>query len=552
KGSPFLNMLDDTYLKALPDTEIEKIILWADSDSTDFADQVILQSGGHPYLAQYLMYYAWESVQIGQRPSISEIAARFRDERVLVDLEQWKRDIGEVGLIVYNILAKANTWLTREQTRQQVNDIKIRERIKLALNTLGYHGFVVRDGPASKYLYRITGQLIKDWFDEDVFPFLSIPSPDADSTTNGKGSPPKVIHPTDGRESYPRIEDISFANNRTYPTAYCFAIDEEEFPFFSCIIDNTRQNSRERKVTIEVIIQEYGVPRCKTVNIAPGETKSIKLLPRLRNEVIKALTSKRPGQCKVSARDTYTGRTLSEDDYPIELLPFDTALMAFKDTEGKRVELIKYLAVFVTPYLKAVGELVRVAGGKCREREMPGYQGAEYFVNGQRVVNRDQARKISQAQAKAFFDTLKRDKGFLYTNSTMSFGRQPGQTMQRVRPPYITLVWNSGQANCLDGVVLFASLLENVDMEPFIVLVKGHAFVGWRIWKGIDEYDFLETTWISKTGFDEALEEGNAQYRAAIQNSDDKRDLFDHKGFMRLVDIVDWHKKGINSLPLEE
>ncbi len=91
-------------------------------------------------------------------------------------------------------------------------------------------------------------------------------------------------------------------------------------------------------------------------------------------------------------------------------------------------------------------------------------------------------------------------------------------------------------------------LLENVGMEPLIVIIAGHAFVGWRIWKGINEYDFLETTMIGSQSFQTALKAGNAQYESALHNGYDKRNLFHIDGFMRIVDVADCRKRGIHPL----
>jgi hypothetical protein len=88
-------------------------------------------------------------------------------------------------------------------------------------------------------------------------------------------------------------------------------------------------------------------------------------------------------------------------------------------------------------------------------------------------------------------------------------------------------------------------------MEPFIALTNGHAFVGWRIWARIDQYDFLETTMIPGGNFDKALEEGNRQYNVALafQQNNPPRTILDPAGFLYLIDIKDCRtRKKIKSL----
>jgi hypothetical protein len=60
------------------------------------------------------------------------------------------------------------------------------------------------------------------------------------------------------------------------------------------------------------------------------------------------------------------------------------------------------------------------------------------------------------------------------------------------------------QANCIDGTVLFASLLEGISMRPAIVLVPGHAFVAWETWTSSGEWRYLETTMIGTSTFEQA------------------------------------------------
>jgi hypothetical protein len=52
----------------------------------------------------------------------------------------------------------------------------------------------------------------------------------------------------------------------------------------------------------------------------------------------------------------------------------------------------------------------------------------------------------------------------------------------------------NSQANCVDGSVLFASVLRKIGIEPFLVLIPGHMFLGYISNEDPIEIDFLETT----------------------------------------------------------
>ena len=534
QGSPLLNVLRITYLEALDNKDIGEIIDRADNITQDIIDAVLEQCGGHPFLAQYIIHFVWESQHSQTAIAVPAIVGRFyRDRRG--DLEQWQADLGEVGLIVYHILAHADTWLTEPQVKRQVNDVHIIPKVGAALVNLCYHGLVRHNGTWSKY--RVAGLLFKNWFVENILPTLDAQPPpnDPSITATDRGTPPTV--------------DVHFMNNYIFPTAYCEAISKESFPFVTCTIDNTGQGCINTLVVIEVTIRDIGQPYRDTLPIASGQREQVVFLPRLSRNAIMSLTEISRPTCRVRVeRGT---ETLHDKDYDIELYAYDTALLAIWTPDGLLAEdLADYLAVFVTPHQPAVEQLVRLAVERHPRKAMPGYQGAEYIINGQRQVNLTEARNISQLQAKAFFETLKKEVRLRYTNALGNFGKQPHQTTQRVRLPMVSLANNSGlgQANCIDGAVLFASLLENLDMEPLIVIVPGHAFVGWRIWAGVNEYDFLETTMIATRSFQAALDKGNSLYQNAIQNGYSEHSLFHPEGFVRVVDIAACRQKKINPL----
>ena len=145
------------------------------------------------------------------------------------------------------------------------------------------------------------------------------------------------------------------------------------------------------------------------------------------------------------------------------------------------------------------------------------------------------------AQARAIFNAV-RNYGVSYVSSTVSCG-QAGFA-QRVRLPRESI--QSKSANCIDGAVLFASLFENIGLEPVIFLVPGHAFVGVKLSQASHQVLFIETTIVGKnicnsiltltSTFDEAVKEGNKKYTEAINNSPSS---------VRIIDIKSARGKGI-------
>jgi len=63
---------------------------------------------------------------------------------------------------------------------------------------------------------------------------------------------------------------------------------------------------------------------------------------------------------------------------------------------------------------------------------------------------------------------------------------------QRVR--FLADTWADRSANCIDGSVLIASVLQRIGLPSFLVLVPGHAFVGFYADADAQHAAYLETT----------------------------------------------------------
>jgi len=87
-------------------------------------------------------------------------------------------------------------------------------------------------------------------------------------------------------------------------------------------------------------------------------------------------------------------------------------------------------------------------------------------------------------------------RGVRYSNITTTPGSSKEVYSQYVR--FIDQSINNSQANCVDGSVLFASILRQIGIDPILVLVPGHMFVGFYVDPEGKQPDFLETTMIGQ------------------------------------------------------
>ena len=119
-----------------------------------------------------------------------------------------------------------------------------------------------------------------------------------------------------------------------------------------------------------------------------------------------------------------------------------------------------------------------------------------------------------------------------------------GSTGQKINYPIEVL--RSRDGLCIETAALFASVLEALGMQVFIVHIPEHAFVGWRTDKNSNTLDFVETTLIGgESTFSYANKSGidkfNAQKEAGNFES----------GEAELIDIEAVRKYGImpNDIP---
>jgi hypothetical protein len=323
------------------------------------------------------------------------------------------------------------------------------------------------------------------------------------------------------------------------PTAYCYQLTSEQYPLINVKADNTGQGNTNATLRIQADIKGYSDPTIATPHVAQGQQADINLLPQLRQQAVAKLNDMRPVTLHVKVEQTTpTPNLLYEQTHTIRLHACDTALIAVRAKDGSIVDLSDYLAAWVTPRSSMIEQLLRQAADHHPNKSFVGYQGVGSLAQRSDVV---------RAQAQAIFTALKQEANLTYINSTLNMGKQPGQVTQRVRLPNESLT-AGGSANCMDGTVLFASLLELASLDPILVIVLGHAFVGWRIWRGEDQYEFLETTMIGSSDFASAQQRGRQQYEDALAKGYFSRGLFDPGGFARLVDVAVCRAKGV--LPL--
>ena len=94
------------------------------------------------------------------------------------------------------------------------------------------------------------------------------------------------------------------------------------------------------------------------------------------------------------------------------------------------------------------------------------------------------------------------DRGIKYSNITTTPGSSPTVYSQHVR--FVDESLANEQANCVDGSVLFCSILRKLGLRSFLVAVPGHMYMGVYLAAEGDDRLALETTLIGATVAEDA------------------------------------------------
>lgn len=257
---------------------------------------------------------------------------------------------------------------------------------------------------------------------------------------------------------------------------------ERQFGTFTVTVTNSTDAPLVRRISVQV--PGWSDLELRNVVIGAGEKRTMffapTFLPRLyANREIIAATA----VIRVTDR---AGHILHTETTPVRLRSTEDMYW------GKDFKFAPFIASWVTPHDPQVEAVLSRAKEFMPGRRLPGYESWK---------SPDQQRAATMAQAKAIYRALQQT-GVSYVKSSLTFGRNT-DISERVRMPGQAIISNS--ANCIDGVVTYASLFENLGMDPEVVLVPGHAYVAVRDAIGSNSYIYIETAITGRAPFEAAV-----------------------------------------------
>jgi hypothetical protein len=258
-----------------------------------------------------------------------------------------------------------------------------------------------------------------------------------------------------------------------------------------------------------------------------GETYYI--YPILKYDYQTLLSVRQPFPEVITAKVTVDGEELHEKSKRVPVRSINDCLLGFVDEEDAWVDLTWLMPAYVNENHPVVDEILAEALDAGDVDSFAGYQKPPDGV---------------VEEIRAIWNAIQ-ERGFRYSNITRSSGESDTVATQHVR--LLGDAVRTAQANCVEGSVLFASILRKLDMNPFLVLIPGHAFVGAFLDEAGEGFICIETTMLGNADFDQAVESGMRQFK---EHADYLLDEDAEAPGYALIDIHEARQAGI--MPIRE
>lgn len=295
------------------------------------------------------------------------------------------------------------------------------------------------------------------------------------------------------------------------------------------VVELRFQNFADRTRSLKVESEISGVTQrsSRSVTLLKKKGDILRLVPPLKPDFdIGKIRGDLPAQLSVKVTELSKDgdRVLLDETAEITILPRDS--LPLQTLIGKDDARLTHenIAAWITPNDKSIDAFLADAKKLHPNKTFVGEQAD------------------TGSQVKALYDALQK-RGVSYVmdptvNTDLMF-------VQRTRLP--SEVLESTNAQCLEGTILFATLLESIGIKPLVVVVPGHAFVGWHTTAADGTGGkpvFLETTMVGGASFKDAVKVGTERVASEEKIGNFKR------GASRILDVAKLRGMGYKPQPL--
>lgn len=257
----------------------------------------------------------------------------------------------------------------------------------------------------------------------------------------------------------------------------------------SCIAIKVRSGRAGSRVRVELAETPF-YARSVSEFVLPRKNTDYVIYPDIlwRYDALRANEQAEP--ITVAATVEMNGKALGQHVRTFSVRSINECLLGYvKQLPGGKSRFVStrlFFAAYVNEETPLIDKVLREALNTRIVRRFEGYQN-----------NRDGS---VDKQVYALWYVLQK-RNFRYSSVSYSSLSSNVVYSQRVRTFEDAI--NSSQINCVDGSVLFASLLRAINITPVLVQVPGHMFVGYYTDSSRKNLTFLETTMIGDVDLDD-------------------------------------------------
>lgn len=256
----------------------------------------------------------------------------------------------------------------------------------------------------------------------------------------------------------------------------------------SCVAIKLKSGHANTVVRIELAETPF-YARSVSTFVLPKERTEYIIYPDILWRYNALRDNERAEPISVVANVEVDGKDLGQKVRTFSVRSINECLLGFNkqlpDGRTRYVSTRLFYAAYVNEENPLIDKVLREALNTRIVRRFLGYQSTPEMVD---------------KQVYALWYVLQK-RNFKYSSVSYSSLSSNVVYAQRVRTFEDAL--NSSQINCVDGSVLFASLLRAINITPVLVQMPGHMFVGYYTDSAKKNLTFLETTMIGDVDLDD-------------------------------------------------
>lgn len=257
----------------------------------------------------------------------------------------------------------------------------------------------------------------------------------------------------------------------------------------SCIAVRVKSTHANSKLRVEVAETPF-FSRSVSEFILPKADCEYLVFPDIIWDYKALLDNEQAMPVSVAVQAELNGRKLSGNVHTFSMRSINECLLGYMDSRMKFHDTGDFFAAYVNEDNPNISQILREALDSRIVNRFWGYQSKD--------------PKVVDKQVYALWYVFQK-RGFKYSSISNTSLSSNVVFTQRVRT--FDDAFESAQINCVDGSALFASLLKAVNINPILIRVPGHMFVGYYTDRSHTNIHFLETSMIGDVNLDDFFPE---------------------------------------------